>query len=256
MFPVRPGAKKPPAFPDHKAADCRGRDPRCRAGHVGWEGRATADPARITAAWSQAAYNIGIATGPSGRVVIDLDVPKPGEEPPPRWDLPGVGDGADVLAVLSEEHGADLPFETLMVRSRRGGLHLYFEAPPGTVLRNTSGDNGGLGWLIDTRAWGGYVVGPGSVTDSPDGPGRYELLYDRPPAPLPGWLASLLTAPRPAHGVPLSGSWPGQRTGFLRTDGTPGGVRAGPRGRGRRPDLGTEQGRLLPRSAHRCRFAA
>jgi hypothetical protein len=130
--------------------------------------------------------------------VLDLDVPKPGEEPPPRWREPGVGDGADVLAALCEEHGQPFPWETFVVRTRRGGLHLYFEAPPGIALRSTSGRNdGGLGWLIDTRARGGYVVGPGSTVNLPDGTGRYEVTYDRPPAPLPAWLAGLLTAPRP-----------------------------------------------------------
>jgi hypothetical protein len=51
--------------------------------------------------------------------------------------------------------------------------------------------------LIDTRAHGGYVVAPGSAADLPDGGvGRYEVTYDRRPAPLPMWLAALLTQPR------------------------------------------------------------
>ena len=196
VVPVRPRSKKPPAYPDHTAADCTGRDPWCRDGHQGWEPRATADPSRIRRGWASAAYNIGVATGPSGLVVVDLDVPKPGRAPPPRWALPGVSDGADVLAVLCEEHGEPFPWETFMVRSAHG-LHLYFAVPPGARLRNTQGDRGGLGWLVDTRAGGGYVIGPGSVVDLPDGSvGRYELLYDRPPAPLPAWLASLLMEPR------------------------------------------------------------
>ena len=39
------------------------------------------------------------------------------------------------------------------------------------------------------------MVAPGSFVDLPDGTGRYEVVYDRPPAPLPDWLAALLTAP-------------------------------------------------------------
>ena len=195
VFPVRPGEKRN-AVPDHAADRCTGTDPRCRAGHQGWEERATTDPARIRRGWLAAPYNVGIATGPAGRVVIDLDRPKPGETAPPRWAAPGIGEGADVLAALCEEHGQPFPAETFMVRTGRGGLHLYFTAPPGAALRCTSGRNGGgLGWLIDTRAGGGYVVGPGSVVDLPGGTGRYELLYDRAPAPLPVWLAGLLTAP-------------------------------------------------------------
>jgi hypothetical protein len=197
VFPLRPRDKRP-AFPKHTADDCNGTDPWCRNGHQTWEPRATTDPARIRRAWSAARYNVGIATGPSGLVVIDLDPPKPGEVPPPRWNAPGIRDGADVLAALCEEHGQPFPCETFMVRTRRGGWHLYFTAPAGAALRSTSGQKGGgLGWLIDTRAHGGYVVGPGSFVDLRDGTGRYEVTYDRPPAPLPGWLAALLTAPRP-----------------------------------------------------------
>ena len=95
-------------------------------------------PGRITRAWSQAAYNIGIATGPSGLVVIDLDMPKPGEDRRRGGAAPGIGDGADVLAVLCEEAGEPFPWETFTVRTGRGGLHLYFTAPPGAALRNTA----------------------------------------------------------------------------------------------------------------------
>jgi hypothetical protein len=78
------------------------------------------------------------------------------------------------------------------VRTWSGGTHLYFTAPEGEPLRNTSGDKGNeLGWKIDTRAHGGYVVAPGSTfADHPN-----ETVRDAPVAPLPGWLAELL---RPA----------------------------------------------------------
>ena len=197
VFPLRPGDKRP-AFPDHKAARCTGRDPRCHDGHQGWEPRATTDPGRIGRAWAATPYNIGIATGPSGLLVIDLDKPKPGEMPPPSWALPGIGDGADVLAELCQRHGQPFPFETFMVRTRRGGLHLYFTAPSGVRLGNTNGrSERGLGWLIDTRGHGGYVVAPGSYVDLPDGTGRYEVVYDRPPALLPDWLTALLSRREP-----------------------------------------------------------
>jgi hypothetical protein len=209
VFPVRPGDKRP-AFPDHTAERCPRADPRCRDGHQGWEPRATTDRGRITRAWTLAPYNIGIATGPSGLVVIDLDVPKPGDAAPPRWSAPDIHDGADVLAALAEEHGQPMPFETYMVRTRRGGLHLYFTAPDGATLRNTHGETNGIGWMIDTRAHGGYVVGAGSAVRQPDGTGRYELLYDRPPAELPAWLAALLTAP--SANRPLLECRPGARS--------------------------------------------
>ncbi|HEY0719109.1 MAG TPA: DNA polymerase, partial [Streptosporangiaceae bacterium] len=216
VVPLRPGAKRP-AFPDHQRVACTGRDPRCRSGHQGWEPRATTDPGRIGRAWTAAPYNIGVACGPSGLLVIDLDRPKPGEAPPPQWVLPGVTDGADVLAVLCERHGQPWPGETFTVRTRRGGLHLYFTAPPGVRLGNTTGRNGGgLGWLIDTRGHGGYVVAPGSFVDLPDGTGPYEAIHDRPPAPLPDWITALLSAPATSPALECRSSPAGQVTDLHR----------------------------------------
>ncbi|MER7272062.1 bifunctional DNA primase/polymerase, partial [Micromonospora carbonacea] len=96
VFPLRPDTRtadeddaKRPAFPSRCTADrCDLTDPRCKmAGrHVGWEERATTEPARIRRAWSARPYGVGIACGPSGLVVVDLDVPKhPGDIPPPQW---------------------------------------------------------------------------------------------------------------------------------------------------------------------------
>jgi hypothetical protein len=67
------------------------------------------------------------------------------------------------------------------------------------ALRKTEGERGnGLGWLIDTRPWGAYVVAPGTVTTA----GTYAYLYDGPIATLPGWLVERLTpAPMPAAPV-------------------------------------------------------
>ncbi|OPG04073.1 DNA primase [Microbispora sp. GKU 823] len=164
-----------------------------------WKEHNTTDPEVIRRFWAHQPYNIGIATGPSGLVVIDLDTPKNGDTPPPPFDLPGVNDGADLLAVLCEQAGQPLPFDTFTVRTGRGGLHLYFTAPTGgPVLGNTQGARGGLGWLIDTRAHGGYVVGPGSIVDLPGGTGTYEVINSGPAVPLPGWLTERLTpAPLP-----------------------------------------------------------
>ncbi|MFF4413222.1 bifunctional DNA primase/polymerase [Streptosporangium sp. NPDC001559] len=177
-------------------------------GFTDWEANATTDPGLIRRWWSRTPWNVGIACGPSGLVVVDLDTPKPGKEglrPPAPWDLPGVTEGADVLALIFERAGEPLPFETFTVRTRRGGTHLYYTAPDGARLGNTEGDKGnGLGWLIDTRGHGGYVVGPGSYVDLPDGTGPYEVLYNAPPAPLPPLMFKQLvppprTAPKPVH---------------------------------------------------------
>jgi hypothetical protein len=182
VFPLVPGGKRP-------ALHGAGRCPRTRAcadGHVGWEQRATRDPEKIRRCWATGPFNVGVATGPSGLVVIDLDTPKPGRLAPPEWQVSGVVTGEDVLSVLCEQAGEPLPFDTYTVRTPTGGRHLYYRAPGGIRLRNTSGK---LGWLIDTRAHGGYVVAAGSTTAR----GRYTTEQDRVPASLPEWLTQALT---------------------------------------------------------------
>ncbi|ADU08658.1 Bifunctional DNA primase/polymerase [Micromonospora sp. L5] len=197
VFPLRPDDKRP-AFPDHAADDCTGRDPRCRAGHVGWEARATTDPDRIRRAWSARPYGIGLACGPSRLVVVDLDTPKTGGA--------GGRDGLTVLAELAAAHAATID-PTYTVTTGRGGTHLYYRHPDtGPALRNTAGT---LGPMVDTRAHGGYVVAPGSTVA-----GRpYTVDLDTDLAPLPGWLAALLApAPLPPQ-RPVVVDLPADRTG-------------------------------------------
>jgi len=62
-----------------------------------------------------------------------------------------------------------------------------------------------LGWCIDTRACGGYVVGAGSALTE----GRYTVVNDADIAHLPAWLLTALTpppaaAPNPAMLVSVS----------------------------------------------------
>ncbi|MFG2831145.1 bifunctional DNA primase/polymerase [Streptomyces sp. NPDC048434] len=151
-----------------------------------WQTRATTDRNRIVRCWTHAPYNIGIATGPSRLVVIDLDTAKSPEDlPPATWAAPGVAGGEGVLAVLCERHGQPYPADTHTIRTGSGGTHLYFSAPEGAGLRNTAG---ALGWKIDTRANGGYVVGAGSIAASR----RYATVHDTAPASLPEWLLGML----------------------------------------------------------------
>ncbi|CAN3980476.1 bifunctional DNA primase/polymerase [Kitasatospora purpeofusca] len=186
VFPLAPGSKYPAL---HGADDCPRTGP-CTDGHLGWEQRATTDPEVIRRAWSLAAYNLAVACGPSGLVVVDLDLPKHARDlPPARWAEQGVADGRDVFAALCEQHGEPWP-QTYEVRTGRGGAHLYFAAPADTALRNTCGEKGsGLGWKVDTRAHGGYVVAPGSVVNHRP----YTVVNDTPPIVLPAWLLGLLT---------------------------------------------------------------
>ncbi|WP_406387040.1 bifunctional DNA primase/polymerase [Streptomyces sp. NBC_00211] len=192
VFPLRPGDKRPAGHPERNCP----RTGRCTDGHRTPEQRATLATEHITTAWQSALYNVGIATGPAGLLVVDLDIPKEGEgAPPSEWA--GATDGLDVFAMLCERAGERLPTETFTVRTRRGGQHLYFTAPAEKQLRGSAGR---LGWKVDTRAWGGYVVAAGSTV----GRGSYEIIHDAPPAPLPTWLGDLLTPPPTPAPVPVA----------------------------------------------------
>lgn len=190
VFPLRPRTKRSPAL--HGRKDCPATG-ICAGGHQGWEQRATSDVSRVWACWSTAAFNVAVATGPSGLLVVDCDQPKPGWVWPEGWNSRGVASGLDVLTVLADRAEATVP-ATYTVATPSGGRHFYFRAPAGMRLRNTNGDHGGLGPLIDTRAGGGYVVAPGSIT--PDG--VYELINDSEPVELPAWLVQALAPKAPA----------------------------------------------------------
>lgn len=164
VFPVRPCGKTP-AVED-------------------WENRATTDPDRITTWWSTAPWNVGLAAGPSGLIVIDLDIDHDAM-------TFGAKDGAAALRRLATDLGQDPPWDTLTVSTPSGGRHLYFRQPDDVELRNTQGT---LGPKIDTRGHGGYVLAAGSR--GPDHH-RYRVLRDLPVTPLPEWLQLALTIPPP-----------------------------------------------------------
>ncbi|WP_331731236.1 bifunctional DNA primase/polymerase [Streptomyces sp. NBC_00859] len=182
VFPLRPGDKRPAL---HGEAVCPGLGD-CAGGHRKWEQRATLDPDRIRRAWADRPFNIGLATGPSGLVVVDLDMPKPNSST-------GTPCGVTTFHALCERAGQAVP-ATYRTRTASGGHHLYFTTPDGARLGNSAGK---LGKLIDTRAWGGYVVAPGSFT--PTGP--YTVTDHSDPAPLPGWLYALLRPRQASRGL-------------------------------------------------------
>ncbi|MER5382206.1 bifunctional DNA primase/polymerase [Streptomyces sp. NPDC002688] len=174
VIPLHPGSKRPAGHPERA---CPGTG-RCASGHRTPEQRATADAEMIQMAWANRPYNVGIATGPAGLLVVDLDVPKEEERE-------GAPDGATSFKALCERAGQPYPL-TYQVRTPSGGSHLYFTAPAGVMLKCSVKR---LAPHIDTRAWGGYVVAPGSTTDQ----GAYEVSKATLVAPLPEWLAALLT---------------------------------------------------------------
>ncbi|MCX4805072.1 bifunctional DNA primase/polymerase [Streptomyces sp. NBC_01214] len=192
VFPLRPGDKRPAGH----AEDHCPTTGRCAGGHVTPEQRATTDRARIADCWTPKPYNVGLATGPAGLLVIDLDLPKPTDKAaPPEWA--GFRDGIEVFTAICERAGHPVPTGTYTVRTGRGGLHLYFAAPGEKRLRGSAGR---LGWKVDTRAWGGYVVAPGSVVHRRP----YEVINAVDPIPLPTWLSDLLTPPPAPAPLPVA----------------------------------------------------
>ncbi|WP_405180844.1 bifunctional DNA primase/polymerase [Nocardia sp. NBC_01377] len=174
VFPLHPGAKTPAI--------------------ENWNAAATLDERRIRWWWHRwPDGNIGIACGPSSLHVLDLDT---GHDQPPPAPWTGARDGRDVLADVADQAGQPLPVPTFTVATPSGGLHLYYRAPREPLLRNTVAR---LGWRVDSRGEGGYVVAPGSVLPT----GRYRVLDDRAPIPLPQWLIPLLSPP-PPPALPVS----------------------------------------------------
>lgn len=144
VFPVWPGSKRPAIR--------------------GWQHHASTDPV-VLRIWWRRPYNIGIACGPSGLLVVDYDDP------------------------ATARHGW-LP--TYTVATPRGE-HWYYSVGPERPGRCTAGI---LGSHVDTRAIGGYVVGAGSVVHT-DGHRRRYRAISGPAVPLrkaPGCLLDALDA--------------------------------------------------------------
>jgi hypothetical protein len=126
---------------------------------------ASLDEGLVAAWWEQRLQaNIGVACGPSGLVVVDLD----GEEAVRGW--------ADLVA----RHGGHE--RTLVARTGKG-FHLYFAGEG----RSSAGR---IGPRIDTRGAGGYVIAPPSVHGSGAVYQWIDATLD--PVPVPDWLTEAL----------------------------------------------------------------
>jgi Bifunctional DNA primase/polymerase, N-terminal len=171
-----------------------GKQPALRGN---WQHLATTSPDQVRDWWQRAPYNIGIACGPSGLVVIDLDRPRDEQDESDDED-PGVLfplSGADRLSGLARRSGERYPGGTYIVDTPSGGCHLYFSVAGdqgGPRVRNSAGV---IAPHIDVRADGGYVVGAGSRI----GGRTYTDRGARPAAALPPWLAHLI---RDSHEPP------------------------------------------------------
>ncbi|WP_338602626.1 bifunctional DNA primase/polymerase [Saccharopolyspora sp. SCSIO 74807] len=201
VFPLRPSSKKPfgNCLPC-KADQCTPSECRCRTAVRPCHGylAATTNPAMLRRWWTHTPRaNVGISTGPSGLVVLDLDR-KPKTPQPATHDVPTLAaDGLEALHALTAAEGVAWP-ETLTIETPSGGRHLYFRAPNG--LEVTSDATGRVGHQIDLRAHGGYVVAPGSEITAPpeDSSGRYaRVSHAVDIAPLPDWLRPRVAPPKP-----------------------------------------------------------
>ena len=229
ILPLSPVSKRPLAncpacrpqhgIPAHLAHAC----PCLAAG--GWchgVRAATTDPARITTWWQREPRAVpGVAAGPSGLVLVDIDAH--GDQLPPRlatgllpgidlaaepiprdaWDDPGrFRDGRDTLTLLARLRGGPRP---LAGRPRAPAGHrrhpLRWRAPvvPGPRPQPPPGPRrppaAGTGW-------------PGRSTSKPDGPTASPPA--RPPPPAPTRYAAV-TPPGPAGcppGSPVRSSAP------------------------------------------------
>ena len=145
LFPIQKGTKKPAIS--------------------GWNDQAT-QAGEQTEKWKKdyPECNWGIACGPSGLVVVDVD---------PQ--------GHDHFLQMDIEHGFP---ETYAVSTPRGGYHYYFKGTTRNRVHMLPG--------IDIRSSGGYVLGPGSWVDGKP----YRLMIDKPIAPAPKWLLDMIGKPK------------------------------------------------------------
>ena len=243
ILPLSPASKRPlgncgacrprHGIPAHLAGAC----PCLPAG--GWchgVRAATTDPARITAWWRREPRAVpGVAAGPSGLVLVDIDAH--GGPPPPNLAtglLPGIDlatepippgawadparfrDGRDSLALLARLRGGPRPWPTgpehqpVTAATPSGGVHLWYRAPAPNLRQALSDPHGryGLAWQIDLKAGWSYGIAPGATTTA----GTYRIRGGDPahPGRMPAWLArevirATTTAPRqPATPPPPS----------------------------------------------------
>jgi hypothetical protein len=155
VFPLIPGGKRPAI--------------------TGWPNQATVDADVLAVWWRDRPYNVGIACGPAGLLVVDLDGPH----------------GRARFAELAADAE---PMRTFTVATPSGGEHRYYRIAPGVLAPSTVAR---LGAQIDTRGTGGYVVGPGSVRSTVHGRRHYRVIDRAPPAVLPNCItAPLQRGPR------------------------------------------------------------
>jgi hypothetical protein len=152
-----------------------GKEPGTRSGFYA----GTTDLVTVRGWWRQRDWNIGIWTGASNLVVVDLDIDK---EDAASWCHGGPTPGITWWTDVCEVAGYDFK-ETYCVATWSGGLHVYFTSekpyPPQT---------GKFGALVDIRAGLSYVVAAGSEVQGAE----FEHCGSDQIAEVPDWLDALI----------------------------------------------------------------
>jgi len=219
VFPLSPGTKGP-------LANCKRCNPKARPAHLiedcpciadgAWchgVRAATTNPHRITAWWRRAPHTVaGIAAGPSGLVLIDIDThgePLPDDHATAL--LPGIDlrtelcgeaawrnraafrTGRDSLMLLAHLRGqrnpwpADVAHQPLVVTTPSGGTHLWYRAPEGVALHQAlASTRRALAWKVDVKAGWSYGIAPGATATA----GTYTITAGAPATVgrMPDWL--------------------------------------------------------------------
>jgi hypothetical protein len=238
ILPLSPVTKRPlgncpacrdtPTGPPHPIGDC----PCLPAGRWCHGVRAaTTSPHRLTTWWQAEPTAVpGVAAGPSGLVLIDIDAHH-GELPPDLATglLPGINlaaepiprelwanparfrDGRDSLRLLAAARGGPHPWPAgdthrpLTAATPSGGRHLWYTAPTPGLRQALAGPHGryGLAWQVDIKAGWSYGIAPGATTAA----GTYKVTGGDPARPghMPAWLAREIirvASPQPARPQP------------------------------------------------------
>lgn len=188
---ARRGLKVLPLLP-------RGKEPNGSLTPHGLK-QASSDPDQVAAWWAQSPdANIGLATGEGSRIlVLDVDAKD--------------YDGFVTLAALEHEFGLlpVAPFQTTGEKNGRRGKQIFFQWTE--EIRNAqglkaNGDPGPLGYGLDVRGDGGYVVAAPSV--HPSGvayawDSQLRLSKITPP-PMPEWMLARLRKRSKAAPAPIA----------------------------------------------------
>ena len=229
ILPLSPTTKRPLANcqacreqhgrPPHRIEDC----PCIPAGAWCHGVRAaTTDPQRLTSWWTRQPDAIpGVAAGPSGLILIDIDnhadaLPDdlatgllPGVDlatthlPDAAWCPEALTDGRDTLQLLALLRGGTRPWPTdpahrpVTATTPSGGRHLWYQAPAENLRQALSPHS--IAWQVDIKAGWSYGVAPGATSTK----GTYEITAGDVDAPgrMPDWLAHdvVRTAGRREH---------------------------------------------------------